>query len=251
MNQLTFLTIKEPCHQGWENMSLSKKGRFCSSCKKNVHDFSNSTIDEIKKVYFESSDGVCGHVPVKLLQEQYVERGIQQVHYSFVKKFCLAAMLCFGANLFTIDAAKASTFYNVKTAFFNFVSSSSNDTILVKGIVQDKKTLEKLPFVNVVVYYNDTVIFTTVTNIEGEYQVKISAEYLKVDIKAVNIGYVSKLFKSITIAPNKQIVVDFDLEEDMQMLDGIMIMEQEPLFNVEPGPTGKTIKRKESENKPK
>ena len=45
----SFLTIKEPCNQGWENMSVSEKGRFCSSCQKDVHDFSNSTLDEIKE----------------------------------------------------------------------------------------------------------------------------------------------------------------------------------------------------------
>ena len=78
MNNQTYITIKEPCHQGWENMSVSEKGKFCSSCQKHVHDFSNSSIDEIKKVYAESKDGLCGHVPVKLLQEQYVERELQK-----------------------------------------------------------------------------------------------------------------------------------------------------------------------------
>src|SRR3989344_7149243 len=117
----TFLSIKEPCHQGWENMSVSEKGKFCSSCKKQVHDFSNSTIDEIKKAYSESEDGLCGHVPAKLLQEQYVNRNIQIEHISFLKKFWIAAVFCFGASLFTIDSAKASTFCKIKTSLFKQV----------------------------------------------------------------------------------------------------------------------------------
>ncbi len=249
MNSQTFLTIKEPCHQGWENMSISEKGKFCSSCQKHVHDFSNSGIDEIKKAYSKSKDGLCGHVPVRLLQEQYVERGIQKVHNSYLKKFCLATILCFGATLFTVDAAKASTFYKIKTAFFNVVATN-NDTILVKGIAQDKNNRERIPFVNVVALVNDSIVASAITNINGEYTLKIPKEYSKVDVEAIYIGYIKKIIKGVSIAPNKQIVVDFDLEEDETMLDGIMIYEP-PLINQEPGSSGKTIKRDEYKKMPK
>ena len=195
MNNQTFLTIKEPCNQGWENMSVSEKGKFCSSCQKHVHDFSNSTLDEIKKVYEESKDGLCGHVPVKLLQEQYVERELQKVHYSYLKKFCLAAMLCFGATLFTVDAAKASTFYKIRTAFFK--TAINNDTILVKGIVQAKSNRERIPFVNVVALVNDTIVASTATDIDGQYTLKIPKEYQKVDVKASYLGYMKKIVTGV------------------------------------------------------
>ena len=68
-------------------MSVSEKGKFCSSCKKEVHDFSNASIDEIKKAYLESEDGLCGHVPVLVLQEQFVNKNIQIEHFSYLKKF--------------------------------------------------------------------------------------------------------------------------------------------------------------------
>ena len=222
----TFLSIKEPCHQGWENMSVSEKGKFCSSCKKQVHDFSNSTIDEIKKAYSESEDGLCGHVSAKLLQEQYVNRNIQIEHLSFLKKFWIAAVFCFGASLFTIDSAKASTFCKIKTSLFKQVEATK-DTIIVKGIVQDKNNHEKLPFVTISVMFNDSVIAKGITNINGEYQVKIPSKYLKVDMKADNFEYLPKIIKGITLSANKQIVVDFDLEYNPNtMLDGIMIMEE-------------------------
>ncbi len=251
MNSQTFLTIKEPCHQGWENMSISEKGKFCSSCQKHVHDFSNSGIDEIKKAYSQNKDGLCGHVPVRLLQEQYVERGIQKVHNSYLKKFCLATILCFGASLFTVDAAKASTFYKVRTAFFNFVVATDNDTIIVKGIVQAKINREKIPFVNVVALVNDSIVAYATTNIDGEYTLKISKENSKVDVKASYIGYVKKIIKGVNIALNMQIVVDFDMEEDEVMMDGEMIMIEEPSIIHQPGPTGKTIKREEYMKMPK
>ncbi len=251
MNANGFISIQEPCHQGWENMSVSEKGKFCSSCKKDVHDFSNSSLDEIKLAYLQNKNGLCGHVPVKLLQEQYVEREIQKVHFSYLKKFYLAAILCFGASLFTIDAAKASTFYKVKLSFLNLVVDTK-DTIIVKGIVQDKKTREKIPFVNVVAYYADSIVSSATTNIEGEYELKIPKEYTVVDVKAIYIGYNGRVFKGVSISPGKNIVVDFDLEQNQDiMLDGIMIMSDEPIINDEPKPEGKTIKKEEYKKMPK
>lgn len=227
----SFISIKEPCHQGWENMSVSEKGRFCSSCKKQVHDFSNSTIDEIKKVYSESEDGLCGHVPVKILQEQYVDKNIQTEHFSYLKKFWIAAVFCFGTSLFTVDAAQASTFYKIRTSLFNFVSNA-NDSIVAKGVVKDKANGEKLPFVNITVIYNDSVIAKTTTDLDGKYEVKIPKEFSKVSIKAVYIGYMSYLVTDIRItAPYQPIALDFEMKLNEEiMLDGVMIMD-EPLSN--------------------
>ena len=152
--------------------------------------------------------------------------------------------------MFTVDAAKASTFYKVKNAFFNFVLATNNDTILVKGIVQDKRNREKIPFVTVAAMVNDSVITSGTTNIDGEYVIKIPKEYLKVDVRATYPGYISKIIKGVGISPNKQIVVDFDLEEDYTMMDGVMIMEEPSLIS-QPGSTGKTIKKEEFKKMPK
>lgn len=226
----SFLAIKESCHQGWENMSVSEKGRFCSSCKKHVHDFTNSSIDEIKKAYLESDDGLCGHVPVKLLQQQYVDKNIQIEHFSYLKKFWIAAIFCFGASLFTVDEAKASTFYKIKTSLFNFAAAT--DSILIKGVVKDKTTAEKLPFVNISVMYNDSVVAKCTTDFEGRYEVKIPKEYSKVDIKAFYISYMTKIVKGIPVAPPYQtIALDFELEQnEIYITEGVIIME-EPLHN--------------------
>lgn len=248
---LSFLTIKEPCYQGWENMSVSEKGRFCSSCQKQVHDFTHSTIDQIKKVYSESEGGLCGHIPVKLLQEQYIDKNIQTEYFSYLKKFWIAAVFCFGSSLFTVDAAQASTFYKIRTSLFNFVSNA-NDSIVAKGVVKDKATGEKLPFVSIYVMHNDSIVAKCVTDIEGKYEVKIPKEYSIIDIKAMYLGYVSKMMKGIPVAPPYQpIKIDFDLEIDERtVLDGMIIMQDEPKI-LEPTPSERTFKREEYKSIPK
>jgi hypothetical protein len=230
-------------------MKTSENGRFCSSCKNEVRDFTSSTVAEIKAAYVESNGELCGHVPVKLLQEEHVSWHLQKNHFGSMKKFFLAAFLCFGASLFTIDAAKASAIYKLKIGMFRNVAS---DTILVKGEVHDHSTREEIPFVKVVAISGDKTIATAFSDIEGKYTLKIPKEYLNIDIGIVYPGYVSKTMKGISIVPGKQIVVDFELEQEKEYItDGIIVFDRDPVINQDPGPSGKTIKRGEYRKMPK
>lgn len=55
------LSIPEPCNNNWNEMIPSQQGRFCSSCAKEVIDFSTMTDTQVLK-YFASinTEKVCG-----------------------------------------------------------------------------------------------------------------------------------------------------------------------------------------------
>ncbi len=53
------ISIPKPCHENWENMTPMEKGRFCVSCQKQVHDFTNSSDREIAKA-FKDNKNICG-----------------------------------------------------------------------------------------------------------------------------------------------------------------------------------------------
>lgn len=57
------LSIPEPCHQDWNDMSPNEQGRFCGSCAKTVIDFSAMTDTQLI-LYFENlkNENVCGRV---------------------------------------------------------------------------------------------------------------------------------------------------------------------------------------------
>ncbi|MGZ4159061.1 MAG: hypothetical protein ACXVED_18800, partial [Bacteroidia bacterium] len=103
INNTGFIKIEEPCHERWQTMTITEQGRFCSSCKKHVHDFTNASPDEIKKAYEENSGNLCGKISGKLLNQQYVESQVQRIHFSQSGTFCFALILCFGASLFTMQ----------------------------------------------------------------------------------------------------------------------------------------------------
>lgn len=62
------LSIPEPCHQSWEQMTPTEQGRFCKACAKEVIDFSMMTDSEVLN-YFNtlSHENVCGRaLPTQL-----------------------------------------------------------------------------------------------------------------------------------------------------------------------------------------
>src|SRR5688572_26020087 len=61
MSKKLQLTIAEPCHENWENMSPVEKGKYCGSCEKEVVDFSYMSDRQVAEFFKKPSTGsVCG-----------------------------------------------------------------------------------------------------------------------------------------------------------------------------------------------
>jgi hypothetical protein len=54
------ISIPTPCHENWQNMNPTEQGRFCSSCKKEVIDFSVLTDAEIVNHFKKTKGEACG-----------------------------------------------------------------------------------------------------------------------------------------------------------------------------------------------
>lgn len=53
------LSIPEPCHESWNEMTPQEKGRYCNVCAKTVVDFTRKTDREIGKI-MKSEGTICG-----------------------------------------------------------------------------------------------------------------------------------------------------------------------------------------------
>ena len=61
MSKKIALSIAEPCHENWDNMSPDAKGKFCGSCQKQVVDFTNMSDTQVAQFFKKPSTGsVCG-----------------------------------------------------------------------------------------------------------------------------------------------------------------------------------------------
>ena len=50
-----FVSIPEPCHEKWDEMTPNEKGVFCVLCSKTVVDFTKLSDNEVKNYLFSHS----------------------------------------------------------------------------------------------------------------------------------------------------------------------------------------------------
>ena len=88
------VTIDNPCHENWDNMTPSEKGRFCDSCKKQVIDFTNMSDAQLASFFKKPSNGsMCGRFYTDQLDHpiELPRKRIPWVKYFF--QFALPAFL--------------------------------------------------------------------------------------------------------------------------------------------------------------
>ena len=116
------LTIPEPCHENWEQMTPDEQGRFCGSCQKQVIDFTNMSDRQLATFFKKPTGGsVCG----RFQQDQlYRDMEIPKKRIPWMKYFFQFALPAF------LMSAKASAQGKVRV---------TGDTVVVR--VQTNVTL--------------------------------------------------------------------------------------------------------------
>jgi hypothetical protein len=123
MENIYRLTIKEPCHENWNQMSPSDKGRFCGSCQKDVVDFTSMTDNEIHNYFIQNSkQRTCG----RLYNHQLQRIKITIPNYllldhttPFWQKFLLLILLHFSVTAQAVDFAFDSNFIATDSVAIN------------------------------------------------------------------------------------------------------------------------------------
>ncbi|QYS87625.1 hypothetical protein JJC03_07390 [Flavobacterium oreochromis] len=92
------ITIPQPCHENWNEMTPAEKGRFCAVCQKTVIDFTKSTDKQIAET-FATTPQLCGRFLTSQLDRDLVVQNER-------KSFWLASLF-FGCISLTNFKAQA------------------------------------------------------------------------------------------------------------------------------------------------
>lgn len=123
------ITINEPCHENWGDMTPNQQGAFCKSCMKDVVDFSKKSIDEIKDFFSRSQGKVCGRFEEKQLQELSFDDFFARFRYwNLSKKFAVIFFMAFGFWIFSNTATAQTGHLKGEVAY-----------------VPEKKAVQKVP----------------------------------------------------------------------------------------------------------
>ncbi|WP_396192180.1 hypothetical protein [Flavobacterium sp.] len=158
------ITVPKPCHEDWNAMIPSDRGRFCTACTTQVVDFTNMNADEIRD-YLSKNTNVCGRFKNEQLDSVIIQIPtsviFSQVH--FHKMFMLALLISMGTSLFSCQNSNGTKqkIENVevveeepkmtlgiilppKDSIYNKVESVQKKNRENKGVISNNKENEKI-----------------------------------------------------------------------------------------------------------
>ena len=202
------ISIPEPCHENWLEMSPTEKGKFCSNCQKNVVDFTKASDREILLEY-NKNENLCGRFRTSQLDRNLIfpkeKKSIWMIAAASV-----IAFLGLGNQ-----TAKAQGKPRIEQTDNKQISDSTTVTTSDKnnysGIVLDEKN-NPLPDASVIINGTKT---GTQTDVNGKFLI----EAKKGDVlKILFIGY-----KNAEIKLKKDLNLSVKMKIDEVELQGFVI----------------------------
>ena len=98
------ISIPEPCHENWDQMTPNENGRFCMSCSKTVIDFTSMLPEEIQHYFIQNKiESVCGRFKNSQLETITIQIPNRVVYSqtNYHKMFLLALFIAMGTTLFS------------------------------------------------------------------------------------------------------------------------------------------------------
>ena len=217
--------IKNACSESWNKMDNSIQGRFCTSCQKHVHDFSDYSDEEIVDHLLKAQGRVCG----RLRPEQNNRAAFHSVEN--IGSLRAAQLLLPAALSLSLMSGHSSTLASptqgsVVQSFLGESQASEKDaqadSITIRGIVYDAHTEEALPYANVVI--NDK--YGATTGLNGEFVVLVpNKTRQEITVRVTYVGYetIEKTFALEENSSSEEIVLRIEASEEFLL--GVMILE--------------------------
>ncbi len=169
--------IPKPCHENWNQMSPTEKGKFCNVCTKEVVDFTSNSDEEIIR-YLSNHGNLCGRFRSSQLKRKLIANRKKHNHWLSYAASLLLPMTLFSQETTSSQQKTSKTEQLATTTYKSFNISSlqrkvathskvKQDTIMVKGVVSDDTGMP-LPGANV--YVKGTNKGTT-TNFDGMFEI--------------------------------------------------------------------------------
>ncbi|PHS66762.1 MAG: hypothetical protein COB12_06045 [Flavobacterium sp.] len=181
MKKSISIHVPEPCHEDWNKMTTTEKGKFCGVCTKEVFDFTKTTDEElVKKVY--NNEKLCGRFKASQLN-----REIKLERKSGISLAPLAASFLLPFTLLS----SINTKYSIKKEFASLEIGSLNNTNSNKLQIT---TIGKITDENGKLLFNVEILVkesgkSEVSGLKGDYKI-ISVNDVKLIFK--KNGYVSQ-----------------------------------------------------------
>ncbi|HIB38517.1 carboxypeptidase-like regulatory domain-containing protein [Mesonia sp.] len=163
------LNIPEPCHEDWQQMSPTQKGKFCASCQKEVIDFTKLSASEIARKT-KNAVQLCGRFTSTQLEQEYIS-----VSQNSLSRLGIALGL--GSIIAVAQPSFAQEEKQDRIEVYQLqgevaLTTQTNDSISITGTVTDEKGTP-LPGVDII---QKSTTNKSITDFDGRFKINISEE---------------------------------------------------------------------------
>lgn len=128
------ISIPKPCHENWEDMTTVEKGRFCSSCQKEVIDFTKASDSQIIDSLYLNKN-LCGR-----FSSNQLNRSLNKTTTSQTKWIALATLTGFfslASHKTTAQEKPIIVQTDTKSDSIKITKDSIKNPKIIKGTVSD------------------------------------------------------------------------------------------------------------------
>ncbi len=156
--QKYIITIPQPCHENWEEMTPVEQGRFCAHCQKKVIDFTMMPDADVINIFKSANDGPpCGRFLNSQLDRPLLQPARPIPLYLYLAKR-IAASLLFIQTL--VSTAWAQTIKQNTEQQPVIKDSLGKQPLSIQGRVVDKETGKPMQGMMVRVVSDTVIDFT-------------------------------------------------------------------------------------------
>lgn len=191
------ITIPQPCHENWAQMTLAAQGRYCAACDKIVVDFTRMTDAEVVNWLQRPLAGrTCGRFATRQLNRPLLVLSAPAPRW---QKWVAATAAIVGLQAGIAHTAQAQRIIPTEQRIITMGMVAVPRRVeplalnlppkVVRGVVVDSASRQPLPGVTVLVAGTSTGVST---DTEGQFQLEIPNEFYKagyVEVEFSTIGY--------------------------------------------------------------
>lgn len=227
------ISIPKPCNEDWNQMTISEKGRFCTSCQTQVINFTEMPVEEIKHFLEQKTGSSCGRFSkyqIEVFNATYQEFPSP----SSLRKWTMAAVLASVSVLPTFaqdsNPRLPAPLLNTNISYYHqsqtTVTSGTipvSETVILMGQVIDLETEEALPFANIIVV--GTTIGTT-TDFDGNFLLKVPKSKEAITLEVHYAGFSTLSYSIVPESTKTGLTLKMDGQHLISggMLGGIMVL---------------------------
>ena len=209
------LSIPEPCHEDWNNMTPTLQGRYCQACEKEVTDFSQMTDAQIVQLIEKGKGNYCGRFRPEQLDRDISLSVPQYVLSPWAKAGILAASV-----LLAVPGMSQQTFFPLKsvtqaTLVIQEKVVDNKKPFIVRGMVTDQ---EGEPMIGASVLLVGTST-GTITDLQGNFALHLE-QYLPT--LALTFSYVGYDVQTIRVTKKGPKLIKVKLQEGINLTEVVV-----------------------------